>query len=109
MRQMAAMGGAAVLLLLALGPLVAGEVSPERAQALGYLVAQDCGSCHGMTLRGGLGKPLTPANLEALEVETIAQVILDGVPGTPMPPWRGLLAEEEALWIAEALKTGAIK
>ncbi len=90
-------------------PARAGEVSAERAETLSYLVRQDCGSCHGMTLRGGLGRPLLPANLAAADTDAIAEVILDGIPGTPMPPWRGLLSEAEALWIAHALKEGRIE
>ena len=36
--------------------------------------------------------------------EGLALIILDGVPGTAMPPWRPLLTEPEALWIADYLK-----
>ncbi len=36
---------------------------------------------------------------------SLAQIILDGVPGTPMPPWRPLLSESDALWIANYLLT----
>jgi cytochrome c55X len=100
---------AAAFVLLAMAPAAAAEISAERRSQLGYLVVQDCGSCHGMTLNGGLGKPLRPADLEGLEAEAIADMILDGVPGTPMPPWRGLIARHEAEWIAEALKKGLIK
>jgi cytochrome c55X len=98
---------ASILALAA--PALAGEVSAPRAEALSYLVRQDCGSCHGMTLRGGLGRPLLPASLADDEAGAIAEVILDGIPGTPMPPWRGLLNEAEALWIAHALKEGRIE
>lgn len=78
----------------------------SRARALTHLVRQDCGSCHGMTLKGGLGGSLRPENLTGLDSQGIASIILDGVPGKPMPPWRGLLSKEEALWIAGKLKTG---
>ena len=83
--------------------------SAERQAALAYLVRQDCGSCHGMTLKGGLGRPLLPEALAGAEAEALAEVILDGIPGTPMPPWRGQLSEAEALWIARALKQGDIE
>ncbi len=88
---------------------MAGGVTPERASQLSYLVRQDCGACHGMTLKGGLGKPLNPGDLVGVDAATIAEVILDGVPDTPMPPWRGLLSEDEAHWIANALKKGLIQ
>lgn len=82
------------------------EIPADRAQALEHLVIQDCGSCHGLTLKGGLGRPLTPEALDYAEPEGLALIILDGVPGTAMPPWRPLLTEDEAMWIAHYLKEG---
>ena len=79
---------------------------PQERQKLVHLVRQDCGSCHGMTLKGGLGKPLLPENLADRDAETLAEIILDGIPGTPMPPWRGLLTKQQARWIAKRLKEG---
>ncbi len=72
-------------------------------------VQQDCGSCHGLTLEGGLGGPILPENLEHMDADIIQEVILGGLPGTAMPPWRGFLTETEAAFIAEGLKTGAFK
>lgn len=77
-----------------------------RQKELHNLVVQDCGSCHGLTMKGGLGKPLLPSLLAAFPNDALAEVILDGVKGTPMPPWRGLITEAEALWIARELKQG---
>lgn len=98
----------ATLAALAFVPAIAGEgaPSPARARELSYLVRQDCGSCHGMTLKGGLGAPLLPETLAGKNEDVLAAVILDGLPGTPMPPWRPLLTEAEAAWIARALKEG---
>ena len=76
------------------------EVAAPRAKALEHMVIQDCGSCHGLTMKGGLGRPLTTDALEGAAPEALATIILDGVPGTAMPPWRPLLTEEEADWIA---------
>jgi len=81
-------------------------ITPARQKELHNLVVQDCGSCHGLTMKGGLGKPLLPEELAPFPDEAIAAVILDGVSGTPMPPWRGLISEAEALWIARELKQG---
>lgn len=89
--------------LLALSLPLAAEVAPDRAKALEHLVVQDCGSCHGLTMKGGLGRPLTPAALAHAEPEGLAAIILDGIPGTAMPPWRPLLTEAEADWIAHYL------
>lgn len=80
------------------------EVSTTRAAELEHMVIQDCGSCHGLTLKGGLGRPLTKAALAEADREVLSLIILDGVPGTAMPPWRPLLTETEALWIADYLK-----
>ncbi|GMG84395.1 hypothetical protein LNKW23_36110 [Paralimibaculum aggregatum] len=93
----------ALCALLLAAPATAGEPVPERAAALERLVRQDCGSCHGMRLSGGLGPDIRAAALAGLLPEGIAQIILDGVPGTPMPPWRPLISEEDALWIAAYL------
>ena len=79
------------------------------ADRLTDLVRQDCGSCHGLTLKGGLGKPLTAEHLKPWDHDQLAHIILEGVPGTPMPPWRKLLSEQEARWIAEALKAGRVR
>ena len=94
---------AAIALALAAFPASAGDLSPQRAAELERLVRQDCGSCHGMTLKGGLGSDLQAETLAGTAPETLAQIVLDGIPGTAMPPWRPLLTEGEALWIAEYL------
>ena len=81
---------------------------PADPASLTSLVLQDCGSCHGMTLKGGLGPPLRPENLERLPVEAIAAIIREGVPDTAMPPWKPLLSPEAIHWISEQLKSGAL-
>ena len=95
----------AVLLLLSAVPPTLAEVSDERAAQLERLVRQDCGSCHGMTLRGGLGPDIRAATLAGTPREALVEVILDGLPETAMPPWRPLLTAEEAGWIADYLLT----
>jgi len=97
-----AMPGALVLPALGL-PAPAG-VRPDRAARLEHMVIQDCGSCHGLTLKGGLGRPLTAEALAEAEPEGLALIILDGIPGTAMPRWRPVLSEDDALWIARYLK-----
>jgi cytochrome c55X len=87
------------------GAAIASETNADAAR-LASLVRQDCGSCHGLTLQGGLGKPLTSEHLRAWSREQLVGIILDGVPGTPMPPWRPLLSEAEAGWIADRLQRG---
>jgi cytochrome c55X len=98
-----------VTIALALAALsaLAGGLPPERVAELERLVRQDCGSCHGMTLKGGLGSDLRAETLAGVEPQALVQIILDGVPGTAMPPWRPLLTEGDALWIAEYLLNAA--
>jgi cytochrome c55X len=93
-----------LLLAIALALPTAAEIPSNRAAELEHLVIQDCGSCHGLTMRGGLGRPLTAAALTHADRDTLALIVLDGIPGTAMPPWRPLLTEAEALWIADYLK-----
>lgn len=95
----------AVAAALVLATPAMAEVAPDRARALEHMVLQDCGSCHGLTMKGGLGRPLTSEALTQAEPEGLALIILDGIPGTAMPPWRPLVTEDEALWIANYLKT----
>ncbi|MCP5072334.1 MAG: cytochrome c [Rhodobacteraceae bacterium] len=97
----------AVFSLLLAGP-VFGESAPD-AVALERLVVQDCGSCHGLTLKGGLGPDIRPEALKSYEPEVLQGVILDGVPDTPMPPWRPLLTKAEVAWIANYLLTGEVE
>ena len=93
---------AAFLLALAL-PAQGAEVAPDRAAELRHMVRQDCGSCHGLRLTGGLGSPITPEALEGRDPDDLALLILDGLPGSAMPGWRPLLTEDEARWIADYL------
>lgn len=76
----------------------------RRAAELEHLVVQDCGSCHGLTLSGGLGHPITSDLMRDYDRIDLRDIILDGIPGTAMPPWRPLLTELEALWIADYLR-----
>lgn len=78
----------------------------QRQDEIVRLVRQDCGSCHGMTLAGGLGPALLPDLLRDKPPESLVATILYGRPGTPMPPWSDFLTENEAKWIVEKLLKG---
>jgi len=97
------------LALFACAAAAAAQPAPERRAQLAELVRQDCGSCHGLTLKGGLGPSLEPAAMADKDSAQLSFVILHGRRGTPMPPWRSLLTEDEARWIVEALKRGLPK
>jgi len=94
--------------LLTAGTLVVMADTPDagRQTQLLYLLKHDCGSCHGMTRQGGLGPALLPENLQTRPPELLVSTILDGRPGTPMPPWRGELSEADVRWLVEALNRG---
>ncbi len=101
--------GVSLILLLLLFPALAAagpEPLPARQQALIHLLKQDCGSCHGMTLKGGLGPALLPQNLEGKSDEFLQQTILEGRRNTAMPPWRGMLTETEVAWLLSRLRRG---
>lgn len=90
-------------MLLLGGAAVAGEPPAERQKELVRLVRQDCGSCHGMLLNGGLGPALLPATLKDKPVEGLVATIIGGRPGTAMPPWKQFVSEAEAHWIVDKL------
>lgn len=92
--------------LLCVSVLFAPAALAQDEGRLAHMVKQDCGSCHGLTMKGGLGLPLTREALAGKPAETLAVIILDGIPGTAMPGWRPLLTGEEALWMANYLKRG---
>lgn len=94
------------VMLLPLGAAAA-EPGPERQASLVHLLRQDCGSCHGLTLKGGLGPPLLPAELAGRDDFVLVDTILDGHPGTPMPPWRFEMTPDEAAWLVGYLRRGA--
>ena len=81
-------------------------IDDARQAELKYLLEQDCGSCHGMTRRGGLGPALLPQNLAGKPDELLIATILHGRPGTAMPPWKGQLSEAEAAWLVQLLRQG---
>ena len=104
--------GRAVIAALCLASIAttarATEIGAAQAEKLERLVVQDCGSCHGLTLKGGLGTPIHKDRMQHYAREDLRDIILDGVPGTAMPPWRPLITEGEALWIADYLR-GALQ
>lgn len=83
---------------------VEGIPSAQRQAALLDLLRQDCGSCHGMSLRGGLGPALLPEALIGKSDAVLIDTIIDGRSGTAMPPWRGIVAPDEAAWLVQQLR-----
>lgn len=83
-----------------------GNISAQRQAELHNLLIQDCGSCHGMTMKGGLGPALTIDALKNKPRKIIEVTISLGRPGTPMPPWNRILTKEEIRWIVDKLYAG---
>ena len=77
-----------------------------RQRELVRLLRQDCGSCHGMRLTGGLGPALTPDALRGKPSDSLTATIVAGRPGTAMPPWGPFLSEAEAAWLVGRLREG---
>jgi len=80
----------------------------DRQKELRYMVQQDCGSCHGMTLKGGLGPSLLPQRISVLPKQYLIDAVTHGRQGTPMPPWEPILTEGEIVWIVEQLQSGLL-
>jgi cytochrome c55X len=81
-------------------------IDVPRSAELENMLIQDCGSCHGLTFNGGLGPPLLPEALKHKPRDFLIQTILQGRANTAMPPWQGLLNQQEAAWMVDRLKAG---
>jgi cytochrome c55X len=94
------------LLIIALffsASAIANEPNVERQKELRNMLAHDCGSCHGLTLKGGLGPSLLAKDLANKNSAFLVQAILEGRKGTAMPPWKPFLSEQEAMWLVQKL------
>ena len=81
------------------------ELDTQRKQQLEHLLKHDCGSCHGMTLKGGLGPSLLAQRLKSVDNDFLFVTIKHGRPGTPMPPWKTQLTDNEIHWLIHLLRT----
>lgn len=99
-----------ILLLLASTVMVSSaqsaDITAARQTELLYLLKQDCGSCHGMTLKGGLGPALLPESLAGKPEQLLVTAILDGREGTAMPGWKAMLNKDDARWLTQQLQRG---
>ena len=98
---------AAVALALTSGTAFAADnLGQARQDELMHRLRHDCGSCHGMTMKGGLGPALLPAALAGKPDDALVDIILTGIPGTPMPPWAFEVSRDEATWLVRRMKEG---
>ena len=89
-------------------PALGDEPPLARQNELLYLLEQDCGSCHGLRLKGGLGPPLLPADIAGTSDDVLIDAILLGRPGTPMPPWDIEISASEVAWLVGRLRRGEV-
>ena len=100
------MGTAALALALLAFAASTQAAETQGTKTLRRPVLQDCGSCHGMTLEGGLGPAITPEALQGRDPAEITAIIREGRPARAMPGWGPLLAPGEAERIAAGLLDG---
>lgn len=93
-----------LLLILVSSTALAGEPSADRQAVLRNMLKHDCGACHGLTLKGGLGPALLPEALAGKSDDFLADTILNGRTGTAMPPWQQFINRDEALWLVNILR-----
>ncbi|OZI72499.1 c-type cytochrome [Bordetella genomosp. 2] len=86
--------------------MVQADPGKLRQGQLEHLLRQDCGSCHGLRMTGGLGPPLTRQALAGKPRELLIATIALGRPGTAMPNWDALLDEQDIAWLADRLLQG---
>lgn len=100
--------GAVIALMLCPLGAASGEPPDARQAELLHMLRHDCGACHGLRLDGGLGPPLTAEVLSGVAPAALVHIILEGRPGTPMPPWKALLSPGEVRWMVRAMQTGRV-
>ena len=93
----------------AIAETAATKISSARQNELLYFIKHDCGSCHGMTLKGGLGPALLPETLAAKPKDYLVATIMEGRVNTAMPPWKSMLSHDDAVWITEQLQNGSVQ
>lgn len=98
--------GQLLLVLLPFSLAEAEALSVERQAQLQHLLAQDCGSCHGLRMTGGLGPALTRQILADKPRESLIATVTHGRPGTAMPAWNALLSEPDIAWLVDRLLEG---
>jgi cytochrome c55X len=85
---------------------VADNLSQQRQSELLNLLKHDCGSCHGLPPKGGLGPSLMPEALADKNDQLLLDAIQNGRAGTAMPPWRSFLSIDDSRWLITQLRQG---
>ena len=98
--------GLAMASLLLISADLAAAPNAERQAQLEHLLVQDCGSCHGLRMTGGLGPAITHDALAGKPRENLIATVTHGRPGTAMPGWNALLDEQDIAWLVDLLFEG---
>jgi cytochrome c55X len=98
-----------IIIALLMTQTAIAEIASARQNELLYFLKHDCGSCHGMNLKGGLGPALLPKTLAGKPKSYLVTTIMEGRKNTAMPPWKNILSREEAVWLTDQLQKGQIK
>jgi cytochrome c55X len=94
------------LIALLCNVAVADQPSPQRQQELLNMLKHDCGSCHGLPPKGGLGPSLMPEALSDKSDALLLDAIQNGRAATAMPPWRQFLTIDDSRWLIAQLRQG---
>ncbi|MHB0765316.1 c-type cytochrome [Stutzerimonas sp. NM35] len=98
--------GLALASFLLIPAALAGNPTAERQTQLEHLLVQDCGSCHGLRMTGGLGPAITHDALAGKPRDSLIATVTHGRPGTAMPGWNALLDEQDIVWLVDLLLEG---
>jgi len=98
--------GLALASLLLIPEALAAAPDAERQAQLEHLLVQDCGSCHGLRMTGGLGPAITRDALTGKPRDSLIATVTHGRPGTAMPGWNALLDEQDIVWLVDLLLEG---
>lgn len=98
--------GLALASLLLIPAALAAAPDVERQAQLEHLLVQDCGSCHGLRMTGGLGPAITRDALAGKPRDSLIATVTHGRPGTAMPGWNALLDEQDIVWLVDLLLEG---
>lgn len=92
-----------LLLLLPINTM-AEPLTAARQSELRNMLKHDCGACHGMTLKGGLGPSLLPEAIKDKSDDFLINTLLNGRKGTAMPPWGKFINPNEAAWLLQQIR-----
>lgn len=67
----------------------------EQFKPVVKLYQDACSGCHGPQRQGATGPALIPQRIGGVGDEFIKTILLNGRPGTAMPPWKGVITDSQ--------------